>query len=328
MDITCGKCRRSYFVPDDLAQGRTFRAKCSQCGHAFAVDVPAAKGKKKGREAEADAPTADDLPSTSASAIPGFADALADADLGWLDEAAKKADAKEDEVFLLTVQRSRRGSAVAVAGGVAVVLAAAVGLGLYARSRGALPSFIPRAVRGTEAAAGTVHDVGGLLARPGAPAAEAPAPAPASAAGGGASPASRLKAKKLGNKDRLLLDLLARKEDAKPVGLQEDEAVDSEKSALDPAAAEKVIAANRRSFDACVSKALRLHPGLKLARRATMMLTVQPDGRVSDASLVEEQIARSDLGVCLSEAARRMVFPGFDGDPVEIAMPLSLSATF
>jgi hypothetical protein len=59
-----------------------------------------------------------------------------------------------------------------------------------------------------------------------------------------------------------------------------------------------------------------------------MLLTVQPDGKVSAASLVEEQVARTELGLCLCETSRRMVFPAFEGDPLEISMPLSLSAVF
>jgi hypothetical protein len=322
VDITCGRCRRSYYVPDDLVQGRTFRAKCSQCGHAFAVDVAAARGGKgKARRGEpAPAPAPDSLPATTASAIPGFADTLADADLGWLDEAAAKADAHDEQVFLLTVQRSRRGSAVAIAAGALLVLAAAAGIVLWLKTRPRPPEAGARAGALAGPAPLAVQDVGGLVARP-EPAAEPAAAAPAPAA-------SRPPRRRLALDDRRLLDLLARKADATPVGPQEEDTVESARSALDPAAAEKVIAANRRAFDACVSKALRLNPDLKLARRATMVITVQPDGRVSDAALAEDHIARSDLGVCLAEAAGRMVFPGFDGEPLEIAMPLSLSAAY
>jgi hypothetical protein len=326
VDITCGRCRRSYFVPDDLVQGRTFRAKCSQCGHAFAVDVAAARGGK-GRPRRAEpppVPDADSLPSTSASAIPGFADTLADADLGWLDEAAAKADAHDEQVFLLTVQRGRRGNAVAVVAGALLLVAAAAGIVVWMKTRSRVPELGARSAPAAEVAPLAVQDAGALAARP-------PEPEPA-AEGASAEPAPgarRPARRRLALDDRRLLDLLARKEDATVAGPGEDEdAVESARSALDPAAAEKVIAGNRRAFDACVSKALRLNPDLKLARRATMVITVQPDGRVSEAALAEEQIARSDLGVCLAEAAGRMVFPGFDGEPLDIAMPLSLSAAY
>jgi hypothetical protein len=321
VDITCGRCRRSYFVPDDLVQGRTFRAKCSQCGHAFRVEV----GSRAGRQA---AP-ADGMPSTSASAIPDLADALAGADLGWLDEAAKAAEAAagaEDELILLTVRRSRRGSALALAAGAIVLVGALGALALWTTGRYRLPGSSSR--RATAAAPGgaaaPIEDVAGLaLSNRGEPP-PPPAPAPAPAAS-----APELRATpRLASRERRLLDLLARKQDAAPVGVEDEEAAASAKSALDPVAAEKVISAHRRAFDACVSRALRLNPSLKLARRATMAVTVQPDGSVAKASIAEEQVDRSDLGACLANAARRMVFPAFDGDAIDIAMPLSLSAVF
>jgi hypothetical protein len=321
VDITCVSCRRSYFVPDDLVQGRTFRAKCSQCGHAFAVDVGGRRGGK-GR-----AP-ADTLPATSASAIPDLADALSDADLGWLDQAAAEADAaeQEDAYVLLTVQRSKRGSALRLAGGVVLLVCAVAGIGLWLAGRYRLLDGVaaPRAQRVAQGAAGPVHDAGGLAlsSRPEPPPEEAPAPGPA--------PVSRAKRPRLTLSDKHLLDLLARKEDVTPVAMPHDdeEQAASASSALDPDAAEKVIAQNRRAFDACISKALRLNPERKLARRATMVVTVQPDGRVSEAAIVEGEVARTDLGACLAEAARRMAFPAFDGEPVDVAIPLSLSAAF
>ncbi len=319
MDITCGRCRRSYFVPDDLVQGRTFRAKCSQCGHAFRVEVSSRAGRQ--------AAPADGMPSTSASAIPDLADALAGADLGWLDEAAKAAEAAEgaeDELILLTVRRSRRGSALALAGGAIVLVGALGALALWTTGRYRLPGSSSRraAAAAPGGAAAPIEDVAGLaLSNRGEP---PPAPAPAPAAS-----APELRATpRLASRERRLLDLLARKQDAAPVGVEDEEAAASAKSALDPVAAEKVISAHRRVFDACVSRALRLNPSLKLARRATMVVTVHPDGSVAKASIAEEQVDRSDLGACLANAARRMVFPAFDGDAIDIAMPLSLSAVF
>jgi predicted Zn finger-like uncharacterized protein len=317
VDITCVSCRRSYFVPDDLVHGRTFRAKCSQCGHAFAVDVGERRGGKARR-----AP-ADTMPATSASAIPGLAESLSDADLGWLDQAAAEADAaeKEDAYVLLTVQRSKRGSALKLAGGIVVLVAAVAGIGLWLAGRyrlldGVVGPRVPKAAQG--GAAGPIHDAGGLaLSSP-------PEPTPA------AAPVSRPKRARLTVSDRNLLDLLARKQDAMPVGMpeEEEEHAASATSALDPDAAEKVIAQNRRAFDACISKTLRLNPTAKLARRATMVVTVQPDGRVSETAIAEEEVARTELGACLADTARRMAFPAFDGEPVDVAIPLSLSAAF
>jgi hypothetical protein len=316
VDIRCERCRRSYFVPDDLVHGRIFRAKCSQCGNAFSVEVPERAGKRK------TAP-ADDVPSAAASALPDLLDGIED-QLGWLEEAAKEAD--EEEVVLLTVQRSRRSSAALMIGAVVVLLAAAGGVGAWIALR-PKPQAGPRRERvlaGDGAAA--VAEVGGLAYRepePEAVASAAPAPVAAPAV-------SRAKTPRLARHERRLLDLLAKKDDVAVVPVDDDDAGGnaSARSALDPAVAEKVMSGHRKAFDACISRALRLKPDLKLARRATLVVTIQPSGVVQRAYVAEEEVERSDLGACLVETARRMVFPSFDGEAVDVAMPLSLSAVF
>jgi zinc-ribbon domain len=314
VDITCGQCRRSYFVPDDLVQGRTFRAKCSHCGSAFSVQVP---GRPKARRAPKD-----DLPSTAASAIPGLTDGLDD-QLGWLEDAAR--EAAEDEVVLLTVRRSRRGSAAVMIAGAVVLVAAGAAVAAWLATR-PKPEAVARRTRApAEGGAAPVADVGGLAFKkpeetPPAESAPVPAPAPA--------PVQRQKEPRLAKQERKLLDLLAKKEDVAVVPVDEGEGGAQAKSALDPKAAEKVIAGNRKAFDACISRALRLNPALKLARRATLIVTVQPSGTVQRAFIAEEEVDRTDLGACLTDTARRMVFPAFDGDSVDVAMPLSLGAVF
>jgi hypothetical protein len=52
---------------------------------------------------------------------------------------------------------------------------------------------------------------------------------------------------------------------------------------------------------------------------------VQPNGNVTGAFIAEEEVDRTDLGGCLSAAARRMVFPAFEGEATDVSMPLSLS---
>jgi hypothetical protein len=318
VDIRCERCRRSYFVPDDLVHGRIFRAKCSHCGHAFSVEVP--ESARKPRKA-----AAGDLPSTSASAIPDLLDGMED-ELGWLDEAAKEAD--EQEVVLLTVQRSRRSSAAVMIGAAVLLLAAAGGLGAWVALR-PKPQAGPRRERAvTAGGAAVVADVGGLAYRepPPEPEPVATASAPAPAAG---PPVQRAKTPRLAKHERRLLDLLAKKDDVAVVPVDDDEAVGaSARSALDPAVAGKVMAGHRKAFDACISRALRLKPDLKLARRATLVVTIQPSGGVLRAYIAEEEVDRSDLGACIIETAQRMVFPPFDGEPVDVAMPLSLSAVF
>lgn len=315
MDIRCGKCRRSYFVPDDLVQGRIFRARCSHCGNAFAVEVPDRGGKRR-------APPKDDLPATSASAIPGLTDGLED-QLGWLEEAAK--EAAEDEYVLLTVQRSRRGTAVATIAGGLVLVAAIASVAAWVALR-PKPEVGPARVRAVaEGGAAPVEDVGSLAFRK----PPEPPPEPAGAPAHAAAPVQRAKRPRLALNDRQLLDLLGKKQDVAVLPLvEEEEGSASAKSALDTEAAGKVMAANRRAFDTCISRALRLNPSQKLARRATLVVTIQPSGVVQRAHVAEEEVDRTDLGACLTDTARRMVFPAFDGDPVDVAMPLSLSAVF
>jgi hypothetical protein len=314
VDIRCERCRRSYFVPDDLVHGRIFRAKCSHCGEAFSVEVPERAGRRK-KAAEGE------VPSSSASALPDLLDGLED-QLGWLDEAAKDAD--EQEVVLLTVQRSRRSSAALMIGAVVLLLAGAGGIGAWLALR-PKPEAGPRRERAVAGGGGAVvADVGGLAFKdppPDAAAAASVAPVPVE------PPAQRAKTPRLAKHERRLLDLLAKKDDVAVVAVDEDVGGGgSARSALDPSAAEKVMSGHRKAFDACISRALRLNPSLKVVRRATLIVTIQPSGVVQRAYLAEEEVDRSELGACLVETARRMVFPAFDGEPVDVAMPLSLSA--
>lgn len=317
MDIRCERCKRSYFVPDDLVHGRIFRAKCSHCGNAFSVEVPETATARKRRKA------GDDLPATSTSAIPDLLDGMED-QLGWLEEAAKEAD--EQEVVLLTVQRSRRSSAALMVGAAVLLLAAAAGVGAWIALR-PKPEAGPRRERVVAGGGGAaVADVGGLAWREPTPDPEPLATAPAPTAG---PPVHRAKTPRLARNERRLLDLLAKKDDVAVIPVDDDEgAGPSAQSALDPAVAEKVISGHRKAFDACISRALRLKPDLKLARRATLVVTIQPSGVVQRAYIAEEEVERSDLGACIADTALRMVFPAFDGEPVDVAMPLSLSAVF
>lgn len=319
MDIRCGRCRRSYFVPDDLVHGRTFRARCSHCGDAFSVEVP--ESRRRPRRAPSE------VPSSAASALPDLLDGMED-QLGWLDEAAREAD--EQEIVLLTVQRSRRSSAALMLGAVALLLAAAGGVGAWIALRPRPEAAAPRERAAPTAGGPVVADVGGLAYREAppdaAPIASATAPAPVAR-----PPVQRARSPRLARSDQRLLDLLARKDDVAVVAVDADEGAGagaSARSALAPAVAAKVLAGNRKAFDACISRALRQRPDLKLARRATLVVTVQPSGVVERAYLAEEEVDRTDLGACIVDAARRMVFPSFDGEPVDVAMPLSLSAVF
>jgi len=168
------------------------------------------------------------------------------------------------------------------------------------------------------------------------PAAEPPAapPAPARQVGPGArfepgtvkiARVRRREQHRLAGKDRRLLDLLARKHDeAAPPEPVEKLDLDTARS-LDPAAVERVLGESQGAFSGCVTRAVKV-AGLPDARRATLLLTVAGSGEVSTAWVAEADVSRTRLGKCLVGAARRLVFPAFEGDPVDVSVPLTLEA--
>jgi hypothetical protein len=131
----------------------------------------------------------------------------------------------------------------------------------------------------------------------------------------------------LATKDRRLLDLLDDKGDAAPPAPVDRVALDTAGAALDREAVERAVDANRSAFGACVTRAVRQDPALRVAdRKATLLLTIQPTGAVSDAWVAEADLERTALGRCLAAAARRIAFPAFRGDALDVSVPLALSA--
>jgi hypothetical protein len=63
-------------------------------------------------------------------------------------------------------------------------------------------------------------------------------------------------------------------------------------------------------------------------KRVSLELTVRPSGRVEKAAVGEKDVARTPLGQCIARAAKRMVFPGFDGEAIDIVVPLKLKVTY
>ncbi len=301
--MVCDRCGRSSYVPDDLVQGRAFRARCPDCQSP--LEIPAER------------------PS-----------ALDDGDLAWLSSDAKAPalQPKPEPKPVVTEQTvaaferkagaERRRHGVFLAAGALLAVAAAASVLLFISARmGERSDAAKRARESSVGDATATYDASGLLAKPEAPqAATAPQPARKLAV-------ERNRGPRLRRDDRKLLDLLAKKDDVTVVA-PEGDSLDSAQTALDPAAVERTIAGNRKAFDACVTRVLRLNPNLRVARRATLVVTVQPSGTVTGAFVAEEEVDRSDLGTCLSAAARRMVFPPFEGEAIDVSMPLSLSAMF
>lgn len=142
-----------------------------------------------------------------------------------------------------------------------------------------------------------------------------------------AAPASdRPKHEKLAGGDKDLLDLLAKKGDVAVTVQDEDAlALSTSRGSLDEQAIEGTLSRSSGSFMACVNRAIAASPDQTLpAKRVNLELTIRPSGRVAKAAVQEEAIARLPLGQCIAQAAKRMVFPGFDGEPLDIIVPLKL----
>jgi hypothetical protein len=299
VELSCGRCGRSTYVPDELVQGRAFRAKCPDCS--TLLEIPAERPN-----------------------------ALDDKDLAWLSAEAqeRKAEAvpsppKVTEQTVAQYERKagaeRRRHGLGLAAAVLAAVLAAAGVLVAVSARTGVGPFSRKARHDRGAAASQTFDASGLAERPKV---EEPPPDPAPAPV--AAPPARKRTARISRNDRKLLDLLARKDDAAVVA-PEGDAMDSAAAGLDAEAVSRTISANRKAFDSCVSRTLRLQPSLRLSRRATLVVTVQPNGGVTGAFIAEEEVDRTDLGACLSAAARRMVFPAFDGEATDVSMPLSLS---
>lgn len=266
---------------------------------------------------------------------------MSGAELAWLagDAAPFGEDAPEPpaestmEIARLAVPARPRRRRLALAA--AAAAAGLAGLAALARlapraAAGAPPARAPGAILAA-AGPGATFDPAALALHAAAPAAavpEAAAPAPAPAPAPDRAPARRRSALRIAARDRKLLDLLGRKADAAPAApaAADEAAVDTSRAALSDDALAKTLAGNRGAFSACVDRALRYEPNLRLGRRAEILVTVQPSGVVSAASFEDPDLARSGLGRCLAAASRRMVFPAFDGDAFELAIPLALTA--
>jgi len=131
---------------------------------------------------------------------------------------------------------------------------------------------------------------------------------------------------RLDRNDRRLLDLLARKQDG-PAPPEPVEKLDLDTArSLDPAAVERVMAENEGAFSGCVTRAAKRGPEGQQTRKATLFLTVAGSGEVAKAWVAEADVSRTDLGRCIATAARRLVFPAFEGERVDVSVPLVLEA--
>ncbi len=86
----------------------------------------------------------------------------------------------------------------------------------------------------------------------------------------------------------------------------------------------RVVGKSQPAFKACIEQALRKNPRLKDGK-LLLTATVGASGVVKDVSFDRQDLKGSLIGACLKARAKRMVFPAFSGDDVEVEIPLVLS---
>jgi predicted Zn finger-like uncharacterized protein len=98
----------------------------------------------------------------------------------------------------------------------------------------------------------------------------------------------------------------------------------AEQSGPPPEALDKVVKQSQTAFKSCIDQALRKNPKLRDGK-LLLTATVGSSGTVKKVSFDREDINGSPMGNCIKARARRMVFPAFEGDDVEVEIPLVLS---
>ncbi|MDR0965278.1 MAG: AgmX/PglI C-terminal domain-containing protein [Myxococcales bacterium] len=97
--------------------------------------------------------------------------------------------------------------------------------------------------------------------------------------------------------------------------------------ALAPEVMSGVIARNQKAFQACTENELRRNPRFK-GGKIKLTLTIGSSGMVTKSTIDRADIAEAEIGVCLRQSARRIVFPSFEGEPFDLEIPLVLTAGF
>ena len=91
-------------------------------------------------------------------------------------------------------------------------------------------------------------------------------------------------------------------------------------------ALDRVVKQSQTAFKSCIDQALRKNPKLRDGK-LLLTATVGSSGTVKKVSFDRDDINGSPMGNCIKARARRMVFPAFEGDDVEVEIPLVLSKT-
>lgn len=88
----------------------------------------------------------------------------------------------------------------------------------------------------------------------------------------------------------------------------------------------QIIATQRQAFDECTAQAASRNPALKKeGKKATLIVTVVPSGDITAVRFDDPSLDEPQLTACLKRAAKRMVFPSFEGAPLLVDVPISFN---
>ena len=93
-----------------------------------------------------------------------------------------------------------------------------------------------------------------------------------------------------------------------------------------PAAIARVVSQTQPAFQFCIEQQLKKNPGFR-GGKVSLVATVGSSGTVKKAQLSRHELDTSDLGECLKTKAKRMTFPAFAGDDVDLDIPLILTTS-
>ncbi len=344
MNFSCDRCAKRYSLADAKVPAGGFRITCKQCGNVFAVRPPPPPTAQPPAATTAVATTA--VATTAAETPAPVPGRHGDPHEGFYASALgshHRSPGSEARALPSEARPHRRFPAVAL-GLLAVAGLAAGGL-WWARQAGEgtaapAPPPAPRSDAGEVAAAATPPGAstgppapptpGAALTpeRPqGSPGGTAPGVVVHAASKPGGRDVQNRSGSPIARKDKRLLDLLDKKQDAPSVAVPAAGELNTGRASLDMAAVQKTLADNAGAFSACIAKEARADPRINKERRTLVLeLVVRPTGRVSQATLDDPAWARTPLGQCLGAAARRIIFPSFEGEPLLVQAPLKLSA--
>ena len=139
----------------------------------------------------------------------------------------------------------------------------------------------------------------------------------------------------LGKSDKDQLSRLYASQDLSTLKLKPTEGalpvLDRPDAPLTPEQVSRTVAKFQSGYTRCIDAELKRNPNFQ-GGRIRIVTTIMSSGLVRQAQIVsdDQRLQRSvtggQLGSCLSEQTRRMVFPNFQGDPFDAEIPLVLSS--